>query len=144
MNDPPAKLSPFQKVLQFPVKGPDGKEFAVLEVAFPKDNDGGMVRAFFDKDSDEFATAVKEKDAATQQKLIPERHGEREALIAWSKLARPRASKGVRRGRLRAARRLAKQADHDGLSRRQDKVKVKSIITDRCIRCHAGRREGDV
>ena len=37
-----------------------------------------MVRAFFDKDSAEFAAAVKAKTSAEQAKLTPERHGERE------------------------------------------------------------------
>ena len=99
--------------------------------------EGGMARAFFDKDSAEFAAATKEKDAATQQKLIPQRHGEREALLAWIKLAD-------------ADRRKAFEADAFPLPSnwgtkpltgdyvKDGKLKVQSLVTDRCIRCHDG------
>jgi cytochrome c553 len=136
-NGPPTKLSPFQNVLAFPVKGPDGKEFPVLEIPFPKGKDaGGMVRAFFDKDIGDFAAAVKDKDMAAQQKLMPERHGELAALVAWSKLADAERKKAYDADAFTLPTDLAKKPiTPDYL--KDGKAKVKSIITDRCIRCHA-------
>ena len=64
---------------------PPGVE--VLKLEWKAGSDGGMARAFFDKDAAEFAAAHKEKDDATKAKLMPDRHGEREALLAWVKLA---------------------------------------------------------
>jgi cytochrome c553 len=109
----------------------------VLKIQWKAGEPGGMARAFFDKDSAEFAAAVKEKDEATQRKLMPERHGEREALLAWVKLTD-------------SDRRRAFEADAFPLPSdwankpitadyvKDGKLKVKSLITDRCIRCHDG------
>jgi hypothetical protein len=137
----PAEVPRFVKMLQFPLKGPDGKEVPVTEMKWGREHDGGMVRAFFDKDSAEFAKALKKADAEAQR-LLPERHGELAAIIAWSKLDDP-------------ARRTAFDADAfdppadlkgkpftegylaDG------KVKVKSLLADRCFRCHDGASDDE-
>jgi cytochrome c553 len=109
----------------------------VLGLPWKAGQDGGMARAFFDKDSAEFADAVKEKDQALQQKLMPERHGEREALLAWVRLADPDRRKTFEADAFPLPPDWGKRpitADYvkDG------KLKVQSLVTDRCIRCHDG------
>jgi hypothetical protein len=137
VNGPPTKQSSFQNVLTFPVKGPDGKEFAVLEIPFPKGKDaGGMVRAFFDKDADVFARAIKDKDADAQKQLLPERHGELAALVAWSKLAEAERKMTYDADAFNLPTDLAKNPITKDYFK-DGKAKVKSIITDRCVRCHA-------
>src|SRR5262249_43820990 len=97
---------------------------------------GGMVRAFFDKDASDFADAVKAKDAATQAKLTPERHGERLALLAWSKLPEPERRKAFEADAFDLPAGLAgKPFTPDYL--KGGKVRSEALITDRCIRGHA-------
>jgi hypothetical protein len=108
----------------------------VLKKKWSGSEEGGMARAFFDKDGAEFTAAFKDKDAATQQKMAPERHGEREAFLAWLKLPDAERRKTFDADAFPLPSDWAKKpitADYvkDG------KVKVKSIITDRCVRCHA-------
>ena len=75
-----------EKVFRYPVKDAAGMELPLLKIPFKGDQDGGMTRAFFDKDAGDFAQAVKAKDIEAQDKLRPERFGELEAFQAWMKL----------------------------------------------------------
>jgi hypothetical protein len=110
----------------------------VLKLPWKKGEEGGMARAFFDKDLGEYAEALKEMNAAAQAKLAkltPERHGEREALLAWVKLAEAERRKAYEEG-------FALPSDWGKRPITPDYVKggrvqVKAIITDRCVRCHA-------
>jgi cytochrome c553 len=109
----------------------------VLELPWKAGEPGGMARAFFDKDSAEFASAKKEEDKETQQKLTPDRHGEREALLAWVKMPDAERRKAFESDAFPLPSDWGKKAitaDYvkDGT------VKVQSLITDRCIRCHDG------
>ena len=103
----------------------------MLKKLFKGSEGGGMARAFFDKDSAEFAAALKEKDMAAQQKLLPARHGEREALLAWTRLPDAERKKAFEADAFPLPSDWAKKpitADYikDG------KVKVKSLVADRC------------
>jgi hypothetical protein len=131
-------LTPFQRVLMHPVKGPDGKEIPIAALKFKvKDDDGkpldgGMVRAFFDKDAE-----FKKMSPAEQQKAMPERHGEREALLAWSILPDAERKKAFDADSFSLPPELAKKPITSDYAA-GGKVKIKRLIEDRCISCHAG------
>jgi hypothetical protein len=99
------------------------------------DAEGGMVRAFYDKDAAEYAAAVKEKDAATLAKLDLEREAEHRAFTTWLKLPEAERRKAYDAGLPLPSdwgtRPIASDYLKDG------KLKIQSIITDRCVRCHA-------
>jgi hypothetical protein len=108
----------------------------VLKLPWKKGEPGGMARAFFDKDGAEFAAAVRKKDDATQKMLMPERHGERDALLAWSRLPDPDRRKAFDADAFPLPADWGKRpitADY----LKGGAVKVQSIVTDRCVRCHA-------
>lgn len=109
----------------------------VLDLKWKAGEDGGMARAFFDKDSAEFAAAVKEMDKAAQEKLMPERHGEREALLAWVNLPDAERRKAFEADAFPLPSDWGKKAITADYVK-GGKVKVQSLITDRCIRCHDG------
>lgn len=108
----------------------------VLKLPWKKGEPGGMARAFFDKDGAEFAAAVRKKDDATQKMLMPERHGERDALLAWSRLPDPDRRKAFDADAFPLPADWGKKpitADY----LKGGTVRVQSIVTDRCVRCHA-------
>jgi cytochrome c553 len=131
--------SRFQQVLRFPLKRPDGSEYPVLEMPFKTAPEKNMVRAFFDQDGNIFKKVT---DPAARQTLLKERHNELAAVLAWSKLPD-------------AARRQTFTADAFPLPPelvgqpftadylKGGKVQINSLITDRCIRCHADEREAE-
>lgn len=129
---PPSKM---ENLLTFPVKGPDGAVLTMAQTPWAGGDDGNMARAFYDKDKAfkelmEGNAAQSEKD-----KLMAERDGERLALIAWIRGAD-------------APRKAAYDADAFPLPPdlagkpltskyvKDGKVAVKTIIADRCLRCH--------
>lgn len=129
-----------QTMLQWPVKGPDGKELAVRELKFKKDQVGGMVRAFFDKDKAEFAQAIKDEDADAQSKLTPERHAELAALTAWAGLPAPEQKRTYDADAFDLPTSLAgKPITKDFVA--GGKVKVKTMLETRCFGCHAGEAD---
>ncbi|HVL11497.1 MAG TPA: hypothetical protein VM529_02970 [Gemmata sp.] len=128
-----AVMSRLEAVLQ--LKDAAGKELPVLDVPFKKEPDWNMVRALYDFDNAEFADAKKEKDQAEMKRLMPERDGERLALIAWAKLPDAERKKvfdedafALPPGAERATPAYVKNG----------KLKIATLITDRCVRCHAG------
>lgn len=135
VETPAVPPSMMEKLLTFPVKGPDGKILSMEETPWAGGDDGNMARAFYDKDK-----AFKEfmaGDAAQPAKdtFMAERDGERLALIAWI-----RATDAPRKAAYDAdafplppdltGKPLTSKYAKDG------KVSVKSIIADRCLRCH--------
>jgi hypothetical protein len=128
------KASALEGVLRVP-NGPDGKPVPVLQIPFKQEPDWNMVRALFDQDSDEWAAAKRDKDQKTIDALMPERHGEFQALVAWMKLPDAERKKTFDADAfdLPAA---AKQATPRYV--KGGKFKIQSLITDRCVRCHAG------
>jgi cytochrome c553 len=129
------KLSRLEEVLQF-TKGPDGKDLPVLTMPFKNDPERNMVRALFDKDGNdgEFAAAVKAKDQAAIDKLTPQRHGERFAFLAWSRLPDAERKKTFDDDAFDLPPE-AKQATPDYVNK-NGKFKIASLVTDRCVRCH--------
>ena len=138
---PPSRL---EALLAWPVKGPDGKDQKFEDVPFTGDDAGAMARVFFDKEKvyrnrmNDEAVPQAEKD-----KLHVERDGERRAVIAWIRTPDP-------------ARKAAYEADGFAFPPdlagkpvtsqyvKDDKVQVKTIITDRCVRCHGpGAKQED-
>ena len=128
---PTVAMSRMERVLQLP-GGSD--RASVMAIPFKTEPDFNMVRAMFDMDGkDEFALAKKEKDEAAMDMLMPERHGERLGLIAWIK-----SPDAERKATYEAdafplppdAKQTTKHYVADG------KLKIQSLITDRCVRCH--------
>jgi len=135
MPRPVVSPSVMERAFLFPVKDDSGKEVPLLELPFDKGPKKNMVRAFFDKDAGDFADAVKKKNAAAQGKLAPERHGELAALKAWVKLPEADRKKAFNEDAFTLPAELDKKpftADY----LKNGKVAIKSIFSDRCIRCH--------
>jgi mono/diheme cytochrome c family protein len=135
---PVTKLSRLEQVLQFPVKDAAGKDLAVLDMPFKVEPDWNMVRAFFDADADEFADAKKKKDKDTMAELMPERHGELQAVLAWRKLPDADRRKTFEANAVELPPDLAKQVTSKYVAKASNRIKIESIITDRCVRCHGG------
>jgi len=137
---PPPKavgVSAMDKVLEFPLKDDKGMGIPLLSLPFSKmDEPKHMVRAFFDKDSGDFAAAVKAKNVAAQNALEPDRFGELAALRAWIKLPDAERKLTYDADAFNMPAELAKKpltADYV----KNGKIMIQAILTDRCIRCHA-------
>jgi hypothetical protein len=117
----PSKPTPVSKLERL-VMGP-------IENA-PWNGSGSMAAAFFHKSEGDFKDLV--KDAATKPKVMAEREGERQAVKAWINL--PEMN-----------RKSAYDADQMTLPdstitpdyAEKGLIKIKSILNDRCARCHA-------
>jgi hypothetical protein len=139
---PAVKASPMERVLHYPVVGADGKELPLLKIPFKGEQEGGMVRAFFDKDATDFAQAVKEKDQEAQNKLKPERFDEIEAVRAWLRLPDIDRRKAFDSDAMDLPASLAgKPFTKEYLN--ANKVKVKTLLADRCVRCHQPGSDGE-
>lgn len=134
--------SAVHRMLLWPVKGPDGKEPEPHEWKWGAEHDGGMVRAFFDKDKSAFAQAKKDKDEDEMKRLAPERHGEMAALTAWGHLPDAERKKAYEADAFDLPPALAgKPFTPEFVA--AGKVKIKSIVETRCIGCHAGEEKAD-
>jgi hypothetical protein len=98
--------------------------------AFSKSN---MAAAFFSK-SEGYAKEIKNRTAPVVE---PEREGERQALLAWVKLDTDKRKATYEADAFEQPTFLKdKPITADYLD--NDKIKVKTIIEDRCARCHDG------
>jgi cytochrome c553 len=136
VEGPTVPPSALEKLLAFPVKGPDGKVLSMEETPWTGGDDGNMARAFYDKEKayKDFC-ADASKPQTEKDKLTAERDGERRAVIAW-----------IRTGD--APRKAAYDSDAFPLPpdlagkpltskyAKDGKIAVKTIIADRCLRCH--------
>jgi cytochrome c553 len=135
---PAPKFEPtaLEKLLAFPVKGPDGKVLSMEETPFTGGDDGNMARAFFDKEK--VYRNVMNDDAVSKEKkdkLHVDRDGERLALIAWIRAADPDRKSAFETDSFVPPPDLkGKSISAEYL--KGDTVLVKTIITDRCLRCH--------
>ena len=106
----------------------------------PWDGSGSMAAAFFSRDGDDYKDQIKERAKA---EVDAEREGERLALQAWIL-----ASSELRKASYEADAfplppdRLGQPITPRYLSTDKMTVAVKTILTDRCVRCHA--QDGDV
>jgi hypothetical protein len=150
-KEPPkvqGKISPMEIVLHFPVKGADGKDIPFQAIPFKgvfesgAIQEGGMVRAFLDKDASDFAKAWKDKDMKTVDSLKPERFSELEALSAWIRQADVERQKSYESDAFPLPPTLVgKPFTREYLA--MGKVKVKTLLGDRCVRCHTGGGDGE-
>lgn len=135
----PVGESPMEKVFRFPVKDANGMEFPLLKIPFPgKDGPGGgMVRTFFDKDGANFQSDMKDADLSKEakDKLLAERHGELAAFAAWIHAADSERRKSYETDAFDLPPILAGKPITAAFSA-SGKVKVKSLISERCVRCH--------
>ncbi len=121
-QDPAKRVSTIERL----IRTPDDEDA-------PFNGQGSMYRAFTDK-SEGWRQAIKDRPEAEVRR---EREGERDALLAWihgglsradydaDKLSRPPIERSITQDFLH----------QDGT------VKVKSLITERCVRCH--QADGD-
>jgi hypothetical protein len=131
----PAGESRMEKHLRLPVKDAAGQETPLLKIPFKGNQDGGMVRAFFDKDGADFAQAVKDKDKEALGKLEAERHNELAAFLAWMRMVESDRRKAYEMDAFDLPAGLTgKPFTADYLV--GGKVKVKKLLNDRCTRCH--------
>lgn len=140
----PAKVEP---VPAPPKTGPSGLERVltgqwaktwVKDGPWAKDGkvpDGGMVRAFFDKEGD-FKAALKD-DPAAAEKLVPLREGERAALLAWAKAAADVRKKGYDDNAFPLPEAVAGRPTPEFLDKDGKHLKVRDLIEARCSSCHA-------
>ena len=132
---PRVGVSPIERVFKYPVKDAGGRELPLLSIPFKGAQEGGMIRAFFDKDLGNFAEAVKEKDMPTQDKLMPERKGELEAFLAWTRLTDADRKKSYETDLFDLPVSLTgKPVTAEYVA--GGKLKIKTLIADRCERCH--------
>lgn len=124
-NDSAKPITKLERLIMGPVEGA------------PWNGSGSMAPAFFHKDdAGTFKKAHADADEEGKKKLVAEREGERLALKAWIN-----ATLDVRKAAFEADKftppepptALTPDYLHDG----KQAVKVKSILVDRCTRCHA-------
>ncbi len=124
------------------VGGPSGLERVLIgswkDSEWVKDGkvpDGGMVRAFFDKES-EFKDLLKD-DKAAAEKLVPQREGEREGLLAWVKAAPDVRKKAYDDNAFPLPEAVTGKATPEFTDMDGKRLKVQSLIEARCLTCHA-------
>ena len=98
---------------------------------------GGMVRALFDKEP-EFGRAFKKKDQEELPKLTDEREGERAALLAWIKGPPDVRKKAYEADKFVLPDALRGKPLTDDYRADDTAIKVKTLIVDRCQKCHSG------
>ncbi len=130
--------SDFARALHFPVMGPDGKELAITAIPFDKGDKKNMVRAFFDKDGADYNSMMRDTDLSADEKkqLTEERHGELAATRAWLALPDAERRKAFEADAFALPPTLAKKPVSADYSK-NGKVLIKTLIVDRCVRCHA-------
>ena len=124
--------------------GPSALE-KVLRGAYPAakwgKGEGGMVPAFFERDGADFKRTMKGATDDEKKQLAAEREGERLALAAWVKTAADARKAAYEADRFPlpadlSGRPLTAEYKADDTS-----VKVRTLLTDRCARCHAAGAE---
>ena len=116
-QDPAKRLSTIERLIRTPESD---------DVPFT--GQGSMFRAFTDKSS-EWRKAIKGRPEADVRK---ERAGERDAVLAWVR-------GGLSRADFDADRLPRPPGDHpitQEFLNADGTVKIKSVLTDRCVRCH--------
>lgn len=94
---------------------------------------GSMAAAFYHKDGADFKDRA--KDPGDKAQVVAERQGEQAAVTAW--LALPDAERKAAYEADAVAFPAATPLTDDYLTADKRSAKVKTILTDRCARCHA-------
>jgi mono/diheme cytochrome c family protein len=97
--------------------------------------EGGMVRAFFDKDEDVFLPAMEDKSPELAR-LVDERRGEQALVLAWVKTAPDARKKAYEDDRFPLPAELKDKPFTAGFKADDAVVKVKSLLDARCAKCH--------
>ena len=106
--------------------------------------DGAMVRAFFDKE-DEFKRTQKDDGPAEAEKLVPQREGERDGLLAWTKAAPDVRQKAYADNKFALPEALVGKATPEFTEADGKFLKVQALIEARCLRCHdEGNKNGSL
>jgi hypothetical protein len=106
--------------------------------------EGSMAAAFFHRDADnEYKRAVRD-DPAVKPKLDAERNGERNAVRAWARADDPARKAAYDADSFPLPPELAgKPITAAYVASDKKAAKVKSILADRCGRCHSAGLEAD-
>lgn len=115
-----APVSKFEKLVNGPVEGA------------PWNGSGSMAAAFFHKDDGEYRSTLKD-DPAAKPKLDAERKGEQAAVTAWLKLPEADRKAAFEKDAVPFA---GKEITPGYLTEKKDAVKVKTLLDERCGRCH--------
>lgn len=142
-NGPPAGMAqqpdPKPKVEPKPAAGPSRLE-KLVSGPFEKggrwtgEKDGGMVRAFFDKE-ETYKDALKSKDPDLPR-LTAERQGEQAALVAWIRSAPDTRKKAYEEDRFALPPEFAGKPLTAAFKADDRTLKVKTLLTTRCVECH--------
>jgi hypothetical protein len=133
---PPQKVATATSQLERLICGPRGKEL-------PFNGKGSMADAFYERDGADYKDIVK-KSPAEKPRLDAERAGEQLALKFWLAATPDVRKKAYADDRFELpAEQVGKPITAEYLLESRA-VKVKSIITDRCLQCHiAGAEQED-
>ncbi len=136
---PQAKSVPLlQKLMTIPAGT------AVTDLKWKGDLEGGMARAFFDKDEGkEYASLLKGDDLtdAEKQTLTAERHGELASFLAWMQSPDAERKKAYDSDLFELPPNLASQPITGYYKANPKAVKVRTMIMNRCAICH--QKDGD-
>jgi len=135
---PPAAPSELEKVLTIPA-GADPRG-----LKWKGDIEGGMVLAFFDRDEGKaFLKALKDADEDGKKRLLAERNGELAAMLAWVRSSDADRRRAYETDLFDLPPSLLGKPVTPDYKAGDRAVKIRSLITDRCTRCHqeGGDRE---
>jgi hypothetical protein len=142
----PAGPSRLEKLLMWSLKGPDGNplpaetlprtEKGEIKLDWKGKQDGGMARAFFDKDGLDFKSLLRGATDEERKKLFAERDGERLAVLAWVRSAPEARQAAYESDRFVLPAELAGRPVTADYRADGGAVKLRLILTDRCARCH--------
>lgn len=126
---PPPPVSQLEKLIMGPIEGA------------PWNGTGSMAPAFFHKDGEGFKRQYEQADPETQKRLMAERNGEREALRLWIRTPDDERRATYEADRFVAPPQTALEHITADYRHPDGAIKVKSILNDRCARCHAAGAE---
>jgi hypothetical protein len=101
--------------------------------------DGGMVRAFFDKDTD-FKDVLKEKNTkpAAFKQIVEERESEQSVVLAWVRAKSEERKKAYDEDKFPLPAEMKGKPMTAEFMANDKAVKIRSIFESRCSTCHGG------
>ena len=131
---PPRPVSKLEKLIMGPVEGA------------PFNGTGSMGPVFFKKDGANYKELTEKASPEVKAKIDAEREGERLALYLWINTPEEERKRTYETDRFviapeKAPKAITSEFTHNP-AKIGDGIKVKSILTTRCVRCHA--KDGDV
>lgn len=126
---PPPPVSQLEKLIMGPIEG------------VPFNGTGSMAPAFFHKDGAGFKREYEQADPATKERLMAERNGEREALRLWIRSAEEQRKTAYEADRFILPPETTLKAITPDYQNTDGSIKVRSILNDRCARCHSAGAE---